>query len=289
MKSRGSGWCCSETAARRSAAAQPSVRRQSVARSSGASAMPSASNRAPASSSEKARSAARISVRLPSRRRRPSPIGGSARVTITSRSAGGGKRTSRSRSSWTASMTSWKSSSTRTTGCSRRRRARRRAPAAPGPSSSARAGSPRAPRPRRRPSPRASASRTARQKRRRSASSASSDSQATGPGARSCGDPRAQQRALAGAGRRGHQRQRALHAVRRARSSSRGRATAAFGPRGTENFVASSASDAFRLGMARPSSLVPSRSIQSIDQSTQPAASPLRAAPRRVGGSHGPT
>ena len=78
MKARGSGWCCNETAASRSAAAQPSVRRQSVARSSGASTMPSARNSASASSSEKLRSAARISVRLPSRRRRPSPIGGSA-------------------------------------------------------------------------------------------------------------------------------------------------------------------------------------------------------------------
>ena len=71
-----------------------------------------------------------------------------------------------------------------------------------------------------------------------------------------CGDPRAQQRALAGAGRGGHQRQRALHAgVEHARAAAGG-ATAAFGPRGTENFVASRASDAVRLGMqliiARP-------------------------------------
>ena len=99
-----------------------------------------------ASSSEKARSAARISVMLPSRRRRPSPIGGSARVTITSRRAGGGKRASRSRSSWTASITSWKSSSTSTTGllgaCERvgERRQQR------GPCSWAREGSPPAPR-----------------------------------------------------------------------------------------------------------------------------------------------
>ena len=90
--------------------------------------------------------------------------------------------------------------------------------------------------------------RTPRQKRRRSASSVSSESQATGPGGRSSAIHELSSALLpAPAG--------AATSVsgpctpESSRSSSRGRATAALGSRGTENFVASSASDAIRLGM----------------------------------------
>jgi hypothetical protein len=77
-------------AARHNAADHPSVRRHSVVSSAGVIGTSSASNNAEASSGVNARSRARISVIQPSRRSRPSPIGGSARVTSTNRSAGGG-------------------------------------------------------------------------------------------------------------------------------------------------------------------------------------------------------
>ena len=135
----------------------------------------------------------------------------------------------------------------------RRLRARRRARAAPGPSligsrgltaSAATASSPVA---------WASAARTPRQKRRRSASSVSSDSQATGPGGRSSAIHELSSALLpAPAGAATSVSGPCTPAS--SRSSSRGRSDG--GPaaaRGTENFVANSASDTAGPGMARAS------------------------------------
>jgi hypothetical protein len=264
MNALGSGWWRSGTAASRSAAAHPSVRRQSCPRSSAASSTPRASNIVAASSRVNARSAARIAVRLPSSRMRPTEMGGSARVTRISRRLGGVNRARRSMSSLTTSATSWKSSSTSVTGRSRPTIASTSAGRTTWTCTgshglTARAATASS------PVARVSASSTARQKWRRSASSVSSDSQATGPGGVRSATQELTSALLPAPGG-------AAISVTgpwtpaSSMSSRRGRAINARGVRGGENFVASSASAVARRGM--PLSIMSrlGASMQFLDQ-----------------------
>ena len=100
-------------------AAHPSVRSCSVSTSPVASSVANGSRASPHSSSVKARSAARISVRSSVRRSRCRRRRGSARVEITRRSVGD-RSSSVCSSRWTIGLSiSWKSSSTSTTGSAR--------------------------------------------------------------------------------------------------------------------------------------------------------------------------
>ena len=92
----------SETAARRSAAAQPSVRSASSATSPGGSSTEADRSSSSASSVEKRRSAARISRSSPRARRRASGRGGSDRVAMASRARGGRRSMREPTSRWMA-------------------------------------------------------------------------------------------------------------------------------------------------------------------------------------------
>ncbi len=101
----------------RSPAAHPSVRSCSSSSAESPTGTPAAANRARASSSEKLRSSARISLTSPSSRKRGNPSRRSRRVTSTNRSSAG-ERINRSLSWRSASpeRSSWRSSSTNHSG-----------------------------------------------------------------------------------------------------------------------------------------------------------------------------
>ena len=116
-KASGSGWPASEPAASRSPAAQPSVRSCSDTTAASDSAIPDASSSSRASSTEKRRSSARSSVKLPSRRSRCRPRPSAARVTNTTRRCRGSRvRKSSSDASASSECSSCRSSMTRTAG-----------------------------------------------------------------------------------------------------------------------------------------------------------------------------
>ena len=111
----GSECSASEIAARRSPAAQPSVRSCSNATPASESVMPVALSSCRVSSGEKRRSESRSSVSRPASRRRCRPSPGSSRVPSSTRSSNGSRvRNSSSQRSASADSSSWRSSITST-------------------------------------------------------------------------------------------------------------------------------------------------------------------------------